>query len=353
MESTIRTHTPDENPTQKLLAILAGVFAVLVIFGILLIRTRIPMPERVVFVAMVRGGTKLPSDIPNVWKRAIEHTIAPTLLGIAMENGRPNPFALTMHRITDPSLRVERSGLLAFVSDRELPRASSMTLGATFLLALRTLASPAYLIVDSHALDTRLLDQMRGPVNKLGVWTTDIRLPSKPYTELPPGDVALDLETFPEAWPILTAVSRDAGFPLTFEERPIRIGWTPASNSAPFVDLEWALPISTSTQLAIASAAGISIAVPYRLPDGVVVDELRLPHAFPTTSSILLTDRHIAMERIENALPARACRDGRPVFRLAHESLHQIFLLLGFDALSDFTTLEIAESGKRMHVCLR
>ena len=331
METFIQTSTPHTNAAQKLLAILAGVFVVIVIGGILALQRHIPLPERVVVLAVVRGKTHLPEGIPIVWKRAIEHTYAPTLIGIAMVYGRPSPFALTMSRIMDPMIRIERSGLLTFVSDREIPRTSSMTLGAAFLLALRTLTSPAHLMIDLHALDERLRDRMQGPVDGLGIWKTNVQLPSKPYVELPLGDVAVDLETFPEAWPILAAVSRDAGFSFAFEDRPSRIGWTSASDSTPIVDLEWASPIATSTQFALAASAGFSTVAPYRLSDGVVVDELRLPSTLPT-SSVILTDRRFATTLIENAHPIRACQDGRPVFRLANDALYKVLLLLGFHA---------------------
>lgn len=364
MEPIIQTLTPSSSPIlafgrsssvppyTKLLAIIAGVFAVFVIGAVIVFRAKIPVPEHLLFTAAVRGGTKLPDGVPTVWKRAVEHTSAPSILGLAVVNGSLIPFALTTKNISDSALNIERSGAITFASESDIPRSATRPLRDLLALASQTIVHPAYLILDPRALDERLGDRIEGPVDSRGVWKTDIRLATKSFTELPPGDVAVDLDAFPEAWPILTSISREADFPLEIDERPSQVGWSSSSDSTPFVDLRWTAPISTSTKVALAAAAGIEDVSPYRLPDGVVVDELRLPQdAHP--SSTILTDREFSNFATGNEAEMRACREGRPVLRLTRDALTRILISVGFSYIPYNFMVEFAEAGGKLEVCTR
>lgn len=364
MEPIIQTTTPTSSPIlafgrassvppyTKLLAIIAGVFAVFAIGAFLLFRTRIPLPEHILFTAAVRGGTTLPDGVPAVWKLAVEHTSAPSILGVAVVNGGPIPFVMTARKISDSALHIERSGVITFVSEGDIPRSATRPLRDLLALVIQTIVHPAYLVLDPRAIDERLGDRIEGPVDRRGVWKTDIRLTAKPFSELPAGDVAIDLDAFPDAWPILTSISREANFPLEIGERPNQIGWSSASDSTPLVDLRWTTPISTSTKVALAAAAGISDASPYRLPDGVVVDELRLPQDTHPSSTIL-TDREFSTMLSPDGGEKRACRDGRPVLRITRDALSRVLLSAGFSFAPYYSVIEFVEAGGKLEICLR
>ncbi len=321
----------------------------------LLSRAGIPLPENAVILAAVRGETPLPETLPEVWKRAVEHTSFPSLLGLARDGNRLVPFALTIGSVGSPSLHEERAGIFSLVSEDALSHSTSHPLSGVLFLLARTFTSRAFLTLDLRVIDERLAFSIAGPIDRDGAWNTGVKLPHRDVRELPSGDNAIDLEAFPDAWPIIQRVSRGANFALDIADRPNAIGWTSTSDSIPLVHLRFDAQPSSSTVRMLASSAGLVDRVAVKLPDDVVSEEFRLPSLASASTSIEIasgTELQIGKTSIdlirsgEGAITAgRACRSGRPVARFTDISIPSF-------PVPVLHLLEFAERDGKLIVCV-
>lgn len=373
--------------------ILIGVaISAVIIISAMLMRWWIPLPQHLVALAVVRGGTNLPQAFPSIWREELRTSQMPIFLGLARTSQRIEPFVVscTLLRCTifprhlSPSPRAIKSG-----------ESSAHVLTWNRLAWISGLVfSPAYLRLDTHEIHPSLQEIVSGPINAFGQWKTNIRLPdassfvSGLRSPLPQADIALDLERLPEAWPLLLNALRPRGIYLDILEKPSSVGLTFSSSSAPEIELHFAQGYATSTATHFAAAMGIFSTLPYRLADETVVEELRLPEyadlllraddtqptttrkdAYESTKTQEQKGRRLDIAqdmlaiRMENLrdIPSSTkaavqspdgCVFDRPIARFSSLSLDRLAELMGFVTPQSFRTLSIGETAARVWVCV-
>ena len=319
--------TPPISFRRKLLLLLASLASVSVIAFILIGKTTVSVPERVVLIAAIRGGTPLPNGLPRTWMSVKEHKKFPSLVGLALQDKRLVPFAF----------HPGQQGLLTFESEIPISRPSRMPLAQILWLLGHTIVAHGYLQLDGSHFDERLAFHLAGPIDRSGTWRTDARLSPAPSQALPSHEVAINLDALPDAWPLIQSVTREEGFLLDESERPALFGWTSASSSIPIVELHFTTKPSATTTLAFASAAGLSESVRTKLPDDVVVEELHKPtFVLQATSPVLIalesglqlsiTDQTLATVSSEKISPVSPCdARGRPILHISGSALQSLF----------------------------
>ncbi|MFZ2804724.1 MAG: hypothetical protein WA001_05950 [Patescibacteria group bacterium] len=293
MEPEIRADLPASSPIvaygetrhpggKKFLAILAGSF-VLVLIGLVAWVTlgwKISFPKNVILVAAVNGNTELPMGMPEVWQNAT-HVRHPVLLGLVETGSSTVPFTLGLS--SDGSAGTNYASLWPFVLSSNSPLRLDGTLTVRdLLLTLSHLGHhEAYLTLDTRQLfgGNQLIS---GPLDGT-TWQTDATFATTDSHQLPPGDISINLDALPDAWPSIRDALQQSLPTLALDERPAAISWS-ASGSSTNVVAQFDETPSTSTLLAFASTAGIYDATAFDLPDGTGAEELEPPLQLLNTS---------------------------------------------------------------------
>lgn len=256
-----------------LISLMLGGTAVFLVAKMILDDIR--LPQSTIAWAALRRGSELPEGSPRIWREAAKDTRWPIILGVARDEQGWIFFTVT-NRWNDKFEAVKKySGPLVLASDRGL---ADQGLGtkAAIQAASSLLVHPAFAQLELSRLDPTLDFTLAGPVDGR-IWRTN--LPLKQTETLLPTDkeVSLDLETWPEAWPIVNSNLKQLLNGNEVAERPSFISWTVASDTARSIDLGYSQPPATSTIYNLAGAMGLYDEADLALPDGSNLIELRWP----------------------------------------------------------------------------
>lgn len=340
--------------TRRILAPIAGIFVILLVGLILFLRTTVRVPTRAFVLAAVRGGTTLPGEFPTTWKDTAQKASLPVILGIAIDDQGLVPFAVTWRGL---------------VSVQELADTEQWNMVRFLRFASHTISSPAYIRLDARNVDPAYEANLEGPVTRTGTWHTNMRVPRSSAPSLPPGDFAISLKAFPEAWPVIQDALRQNAFVLETPEIPDEVSWSASDSALSRLELRYEGAPSASTIQSFASAAGLHDTNTYKLRDDVVAEELRLPKNSLGSStvrswemgdgSLLKIDVHaLVLEPMGSGTstlvqPSPCSNGGRIVFIFNKNIIARISEIVKIPALNSFRAAIGSENAGRLEVCLK
>lgn len=379
MEQEIRTSLPNGNPLvaygtaprwnpRRIAAIAAGALVLLILAPAItyLFVGRIPFPEHAAVTASVRASSGFQESLPGIWGRAARTGAFPALLGLSMRDGRPEPFVVTPRWSDIPSSHVRRSGPFAIWSDAPISAWSERRPWDLVRPFIRLTRNETFISVDLDELAPGIgTGSVSGPFAS-GVWTTEAVLPTRDANPLPPGDLGIDIASFPDAWPAIRSALAENGITAPIDSTPTAMGWTVTTGTIPEIRLRFENGVSTATVLAFASAAGVFDVVQVKLPDDEVVEELRPPSGRVSSGSpirwevasgtwLVVSGTELSLQRapMPETDTDRVCSDGRPVVRLSPKAVDLLLQQFGIPERNFFKNVEISEASGKMIVCLQ
>jgi len=379
MEPEIQPHLPTGSPIlaygqskglpigRKFLALLAGIFVIFCVAAVWTTRAIVRFPDRVLAFAAINGSATLPTDSPLAWTIASSRTTLPKIIGVALTDQGPEPFALVLGSVPKTDLHVEREGAFAFVSVHPLRHTTPQRLGSLLFFFAEGLFHPAYVRIDPSVLNPNLMQTIQGRIDKSGAWITDVQLPTGSVQRLPSSDIAIDLTAFPDAWPEIQRALLATGFPLDEILSPTAFGWSASGGTPQHIELAYEHGVPTSTALTFAAAAGIFDQRVYKLPGDVIAQELRTPTSILSVTSsklwdvtsgtqMILSADAIALQSTQQQERADAtspCSDGRLVFSLKPAILQDILSKTGLSSSLLVGEVSAFERGGHLVVCTK
>jgi hypothetical protein len=296
-----------------------GAVVVFVIFFIIVLSLRVPFPKDVRLRAYLGKDAKISDRYPTLWRLANGSHVIPRIIGFYSEDNKTYAIVprwqsmpgftrtnfLAFSLITDEAVELQSESIL-----RQIPILFKVSKHEAFLeltLPDVTLAGP----FDGHT------------------WKTDLAVNQAPSGELPEGDIAVDFQVFPQAWPQIQQTLAQQGWMI--HDQPQRIGWS-QTEGLPEFSLIYANNVPTTTALSLMSAGGLHDTTKLALPDGEVVSEFTEPTSqirqeadweLASGTHLLIKQGTISIQRpgtINKTAPF-VC-PGVPVarFRLTHEA---------------------------------
>ncbi|MBI4138885.1 hypothetical protein HY479_01915 [Candidatus Uhrbacteria bacterium] len=245
-------------------------------------RQTLPLPNGMFLLIHIRAGMGLPEGVPDLWTQAVSKSPhGPVFLGmLRSDDGRTEPFALSLRRPWGSEGRTEGIWRIDATEDA----------GPFERQPLRSLANSwtdyaASAWVQFWPARARILPgielsgdlHLGGPIQRRSVRTA-VPLPNFPMTdEEVLGQNYVRTSAFPESWPFIETTLRAQGFPLFLEEPPSSLSWSTVGPDETSYRFAFDHPISTGTRALIAAGFGLSDTRAYTLPDGTVLNELRIP----------------------------------------------------------------------------
>lgn len=277
--------SPRASRARMFLFVAAGIFLLCLGSALAMLQTTVPLPERRIALASVRPRTALPNGVPDVWKDTIQRSPFPVLIGLTVGEQGMEPFAIIVRGFASPRFAQEHAGIFSLVSERPLPKKEFRRLAHIVPLLSKTIVAPAFIRIDARAIDLEYAFDIEGAVRRDGVWKTNIRLKQASEPRITDGDFSLDIRAFPDAWPFVKDAIQRAGFFFDATETPATVAWSETDQSLPRLVFGYIHGPTTSTKRLFAAAAGAYNTQAYKLPDDVVVEELRLPKSVINTTS--------------------------------------------------------------------
>jgi len=244
----------------------AGVAAFLFIWEYTL-----PFPAEVPFFALTRNFDQAPEYFPGAWRDAAGSHL-PAALGVSLQNGAPEVFAV-VPRWKKTDLPSTPAGIYKVVGTEKLELKSKIRLKDLLADWGRLIWHQAYVTL-------KLPDKtLRGSFDA-GVWVTDLSLAQTPGVS-DAGDLSLDLEAFPEAWPPIAQALAQSTYALELSKAPSALNLELTADGISGLDLTFS-DFSSQTEQEISAALGKTDERNYTLPDDTVVKELLLPNVSST-----------------------------------------------------------------------
>ncbi len=328
---------------------------------------KIPEPKNQVVLLAVRGGTELPSFVPQLWKDAAKSSRLPVFLGMTEESGKFGIFAITPRWSGLRADYRQDSGLFSFASAEkiELDGNVKTTLAAGAFINL--LLNPAYLTLDQGKIAGTDSSLVSGPVDSSG-WRTDLNLKHTEGQNASDEDIQVDLEAFPEVWLIIRRSLKDTNG-IDIDEMPSSIGFSVNERGLDKLKLIFPRTPADTTLLKLAGSVGIMDLVPYTLPDGTSAIELKLPtqklnqlgsQQNPDAWKNLSVEKGNLVDMGQAAKTDQAgCGPGRLVFKLSNTALSNVLNALQISKTADggisgiTNSLELHEDGGKMSACFK
>jgi len=317
----------------------------------------IRLPQTTVAWAVLKRGHELPAAAPRLWREASGRTNAPLIIGLAKDDNGWIPFVVTNRWNDDFDADKAYSGMLMTASERAVTADKTIDTESAAQAALAMATHPAYANLDLKQLDPDLDFVLQGPIDG-NVWRTNLPL-KKTDTTLPAGkDAAVDLETWPEAWPLINSQMKRILGGTEVAERPAFISWAVASDTSRSIDLGFNRTPATSTVYSLAGALGIYDEANLELPDGSSLIELRWPvkkldgkwveFDKPGLVVLGLMDNNLTIGDAPPSSQAKGCGQGRTTAFFSGDALHQA---LGFSPNSGMNDLIFMEDNGYLKIC--
>jgi hypothetical protein len=261
----------------KILALLAGIFGLLIVIGSVVgfLSSHAWLPNNTAVIAYVTASAKLPDFVPQEWIAAQKTSRPfPSFVGLRKtEDGALLPFAIVPRwtkgvsshtTIFWKTLGADDAGVESkTVSDLALR--STDYLGGSWLLV-----TPSSLLADSG-------DAPIGGQLQKKRWETNVRIEKpKRDTRSFVGDSYLDLRVVPGAWTTLAQSLAALELRPTEEMNADVIRWTHGVTGTALA-LDFAEPMTSSTQISVAAAFGLYDEEALTLADGSTIIEHREP----------------------------------------------------------------------------
>jgi hypothetical protein len=249
-------------------------------------------------------------------------------------------------------------------SDGPLELSPTRKLRELLALLMRRGRNDAYLVLDASALNLGGGQMLSGPITN-GVWRTDQKIDAVSATDLPEGDVSINLRALPEAWPAIKSVFGETGLMSLPSEAPSAIAWRVSSDAPLSMELRFESGVPSSTRAHFAAATGVYSIRRTTLPDKNVIEELDLPldptasttvgteptntyRLIVTTSSLRLAEADAA-----SSTPQTSCSNSKPFLRLKTTAIKSILTRLLLPNNFIFQYLEAAENQGKMIICVK
>ena len=354
-------------PRRKLIGRIAfGFFSTLfvVLFGWLLIGAQIELPAQTFVTAVVPAHTQLPDAYPVLWKIAAKSSSSPMILGFFANDTQLVPFTIGSRFDPVYGVEMQTQGLLLLQSTKPIGSIVSRPLRSFVAPLFSLFRHEAFVRVDLNVFGTGLPEVVEGSVDR-GVWTTQIVVnQSGQLLPLPLGDIRLSLQALPEAWTFVQEALTRSAMPVVLDERPEAMSWSETATSSSLI-LRFANEPATSTQLALASAAGWYDVAQRSLPDGTMAQELLTPEkkiAIAQVSSTAPNSAYAASGTVvqigaldpQTLSLQQVCGSGTDIFSLKGQALQQLVDGFGLHQEAMFTDLLLfADPLGKVGVCLR
>ncbi len=292
----------------------------------------IRLPQTTVAWAVLKRGGELPSIAPRLWREAASRTDAPLIIGLAKDGRGLVPFVITNRWNDGFEAAKKYSGVLMAASEGEIAMDKTVDAQSASQAALAMLTHPAFASLDLKQLDPTLDFILQGPLDG-NAWLTNLPL-KKTDTNLPTDkDAAIDLETWPEAWPLINSQMKRVLGGTEVAERPSFISWTVASDTSRSIDLGYTQTPATSTIYSLAGALGIYDEASLDLPDGSSLIELRWPVKTlagkwvefdkPGLVVLGLMENNLIIDKSSKPIRASGCDQGRATAFFSSELLEK------------------------------
>lgn len=353
MDVDIRTTTPNGSPLLAYgtassfpgpggwLRYAAIAAVVLLILGgtVLAVTAKLQVPQNPLLIAVIPGHTALSDKLPEIWRKETAQTALPILIGASVRDGKLIPFAVTLGLRKTFTLHIDEAGV------------QTQAWAATDLLGHLLSRTKGHLLVRPSALGLPLSD-IAGDLTANG-WETTLSVPA-PSGPLPPGDVAIDISSMPEAAEPIEHALEGIGYGLPSDlPQPKSLAWQWSSSTANGLRLDFASPVASST-----SAMLERIAVPttraYTLQDGTLMQEY-----IDEGSSISSSTAYGAWQADGLAWQSPdfdgsrshdgSCPQGAPILRLDERALTHISRSTSL--FIPFTRLEAASLKGKLLIC--
>ncbi len=246
--------------------------------------TRIPVPRNTLLIAYVRPGAALPDWTPHLWKETqIRARPFPVFVGLQFNNsGEIMPFAIMRSGLRwqnlSPSSEDQPTHLLALsASWSDYFQPVWLQVWPTAINELMNATSSSSNVNEAH---------IGGPITD-HVWRTNGSVQHiANLSHLPQlGPNSLDLQYFPDLWPLLQNLFRTKGVTPVLPTPPTRVAWAENEQGDISIGFQFNELLSSTTKAELAGSFGLTERKPYTLPDNTVLMERRLPYDLFQTST--------------------------------------------------------------------
>lgn len=309
---------------------------------------RIQIPQNPLILVVVPGKTTLPNTLPSLWREASQASRLPVLLGASIQNKKLSPFVVTFRSASLKNYIPYSRGLFSLYSESS---SSTQAWPASILFKQffsRNNGSIRLFLSTLHIDGQDIV----GAVTKNG-WETSTVLPST-HTNLPAGDLVIDLTTFPEATiPIFQAL-RANGYNFPADMPPVQT-----------ISIVWASSTSMGMSITFTEKRHPSFSLldtgtsmetqSYKLSDDTVFQEYTNTNSnnTPTGSQIGTWDSEQLVWQSDAFLTRldqkNSCSQGTHVFHIDGEALKHLERLLFIDL--PYSQIDISSYKGKMLIC--
>ncbi|MFA5936077.1 MAG: hypothetical protein WC787_04475 [Patescibacteria group bacterium] len=261
----------------KILALFAGIFALVTIIALSLFIffSSVIMPRDVAVIAFVKSNQPLPDSLPIEWKEARDAAGPfPAFVGLRRSNDTLVPFAVVPRWSDSASTHKTFFWKTLGVNDAETETTSLRHLADRSFDYLRG----SWLVIHPSVFlgDASTHESIGGPFKK-SRWRTRASI-TKSTSEVRSfiGDSYLDLSVMPNAWTNILSGLEEIEYRIPEDVRAQTIRWAHGATSTA-IALDFSEPMTSSTRIALAAAAGLYDEATVALPDGTSLVELREP----------------------------------------------------------------------------
>lgn len=333
---------------KKLLALIAGSFVVLLLgaFVWALFAWKIPFPTNIPILIAIHGQTSLPDSMPKIWQVAARAS-HPVLIGLFATDNGLHPFSLglvTDERTGGPAIQ---SGPLLFQSEASLESTSTASIRGLLGPLLKLSSHQAWMTFEGYS----------GPIDYHS-WYPNLTLAhSSTSFELPPGQISLNLISFPDAWPAIQDALARPPLALNLEQMPASIGMVLDERMPTRIELRFAEPPASSTRLTIAAAAGLYDLKKTDLPDGTRSNILELPLEELAATTNTSWDASTTIFTIGAAttsisISSTACGNGQSIGFFSSSTLSQFNSFAGIPLTFAQNGLLVILENEKLRICM-
>ncbi len=255
-----------------------------IIFGIIvsLWQNSFPLPSNTYLLAYVRPGTDIPESAPVLWQDNLKKSPhSPIFLGLAqLDDGKVSPFTVSIRGIG--SNNGITSGIWNLESDREDDRVEFVAI-RSLVEGWSDYAARAWIQLWPGKIDAWSnagfeTDLRVGGTISDSVIKTNLQLPNQITQENGyRGDNFIRASAVPGSWLLIEPILRAQGLGVFLDTPPRAVAWANTDDKTTSFYFEFDGTLTSSTRSLIAGGYGLTNDRQYSLPDGTVLNELRLP----------------------------------------------------------------------------
>ena len=339
----------------KFFAMLAAAIILILVVGISIysVSKKITVPSDPIIVAIVPSGTHLPDSVPAAWKQATANSAFPVILGASIRRGQMVPFAAYLGLTAPAGSIADKQWPFIILTDHPLTDLQTKPWPVSELMFALVKPSGMSLQVRPSALGFKLPD-ITGPITSDG-WVTSLAAPTS-TSGLPNGDISIDLSALPDAAGPLKEALASTGIALPTDlpaMTALAVEWPSATTTGLRLDLQSQPSSSTSD---ILQHGTMTIARPYTLPDGTVVQDMVATTVPNSNASGTLDDAWVNNGlswqtpgyRVY-AVNSSLCIHGTPIFSLSEKAMSRIHAVWPMSLTLD--AVDIASLSGHLVVC--